>query len=225
MTETIATVVGKNARAVRQAEGLTIEDLVKVARENGLNWSAGRVSHIERGDQVLSVDTLLMVSAVLTEATGEHCGPADLLHTREAVQLSWEPPVTGQGLQDMITGEAHGFDMMLTQRGRETLLRARAGIRDWRRVSEVAGGSLNFGQIQDLVASWTPADDRHREKLGLSSSDYLGWCYRVWGRILSQETERRAPEGATPQKKGRITRELLDELRQKMNEAQPSGDD
>lgn len=225
MTETIATVVGKNARAIRLSAGLTIEGLVQEARKNGLRWSAGRISHIERGDQTLSVDTLLMLANLLTAATDQEVRPVDLLRTDEDVQLSWEPAVTGAGLRKMFTGEDGGFSVLMTPGGSSRVAHMLEAVRaSSARMSAAAGGSLTYGQMEDLSTAASPADRRHAEKLGLDSSEYLGWCYRLWGHPLSQETERRAPAGATPQKKGRITRELLDELRQRIAEDQRHGD-
>lgn len=58
------------------------------------------------------------------------------------------------------------------------------------------------------------ADKRNAKKLGLSEPEFCAWSVRLWRHLMSEETERRAPENATAQKKGRITRELMEEMRE-----------
>lgn len=56
------------------------------------------------------------------------------------------------------------------------------------------------------------ADHRAARRLGMSDSEFRAICDVLWGHPLSIERDRRVPQGATAQKSGRMTRQLMQEV-------------
>lgn len=69
-----------------------------------------------------------------------------------------------------------------------------------------------------LPALVTPGEERLASKLGISAEQLQDWSQQLWGEAIEARRDRLAGEGASPQKKGRVTGKLLDELRQAQEE-------
>jgi transcriptional regulator with XRE-family HTH domain len=74
-TQTLGKVVGANVRRLRQAQDSTLEDLSRVVRGLGYEWSVSRVVAIERGVREPKMATLLILANAL------NCAVRDLLET------------------------------------------------------------------------------------------------------------------------------------------------
>lgn len=221
MPKTIAEVVGENAHAARVEDGHTLADVTRAANTIGVKWSPGRVAHIEAGDRELSVDTLIQLGLALSELTGYQISPKWLLTAESEDEVTLrgnEHAIFGESLNAIIAGDEFELTTSMVVGGQEfaadmvrSATRALTGA--MRRVGEVSGRRVTFGDYKHLQAGIELSDERVMKKLSLDESDYLGLCFSLWGQTLSEEVAALAPEGASPQKKGRISRELLGDLR------------
>lgn len=80
-----------------------------------------------------------------------------------------------------------------------------------------------YGSVSDHVTDdqiWSAleergfTDERAADRLGIGLDEFRGVCIRRWGHVLTAEVDQRAEPGATAQKRGHITRALVDELRE-----------
>lgn len=209
---TIGQVVGANVRDLRREFGLTLSDLSVQLREYGINWSTGRLSDIEVGRGTVSVHVLLSLALALTEANGRVVvPPRGLLDTDDAVVISDELTLQPESFARLVDGKL----------AEVTVGDAVGGVEEFRELLKSMKGKaepgLTRGQMKDGLKSFALADERAAKKLELTKQEMVGASYRRWGRLMSQEVDARAPEGATAQKRGHITRELIAELEQHMD--------
>lgn len=181
---------------------------------------------MERGEGAVTVDLLLFLAYLLTELLGEVVRPADFLRSEDGIEIApratLKPGLAAQALEggggglwtaDLVEGDDH-LD--------EALERVRIRYDGVNEVLRPVGMTPQTAeQLGEAHRAWSLSDERAARKLGLSQGRFTAWSIRLWGRLMSAEAELRSPAGATPQKKGRITRELLAELQ----EAMSHGDD
>lgn len=207
---TIEQIVGRNIRRARERTGLTLSEISKELRGYGISWSTGRLGDIEAGRGTASVQVVVMLALVLSSLGGSVVRPVDLLHAEVPVLIgpghAMRPgpfnELVEQGLPDAEVG-------MFT----DSEVRLRSAFSSMYDALEGIGTVVSLAQAGKAIETFSDADYRNARRLQVDRNAYIGACLRLWGRLLSEETEARAPEGASPQKKGRITRELLGSLR------------
>lgn len=205
-------VIGGNLRSIRAEYELTMDAVARAVREYGQYWSTGRVSDIESGRGAASLEVLVVLAFALSDLTKKSVGPSDLLRTSAGVELGDGFALTGNAFIEVVQGDRGPNDLDVADVvGAEDEMRAlvERGIEALGRY----GHGLTVGQIRGARKEWRDADQRAARKLGLTDEEFMGLCLRVFGRLMSAEAEERAGEGATPQKRGRVTRGLLEELR------------
>lgn len=222
MPITVAQVVGSNLSRIRDEHGLTLEEIARYSHTYGLRWNTARVSRIDRGEGSLNLETVLMLSVILSAMTDQPVSVRDLLETDESVTLAPRSTLKPHGAQILLCGEgATELDSVLEEYG---------GIvaEQSHEVDEIMGayGGIVVPAVPEALSEFeaqkyfvevfhrTLSDERNARTLGLTDAEFSAWSVRLWGHLMSAETEKRAPEDATAQKKGRITRELMDEMRE-----------
>lgn len=220
----IDAVIGRNLAELRQSHGLSQDDVAGAARLFGLRWNSARISRMERGDGAVTVETLLSLCVVMSEATDSPVGMPDLLATTDAIQISPDATVPARNVSMIVSTDPDYWAPEDEPSPPEAPMSAsrpsdiQAIWAAYERI--VSPGPMNLATLNPIVnarRAWSLTDERNARKLGLSDEDFLVWCFRLWGQLMSAETEARAPEGATAQKRGRITRELLAELQDAMD--------
>lgn len=208
---TLAEVVGQNFRAAREEFDLTLSSVSVALQAYGVSWTAGRLANMEAAKFVPNVQHVLLLSSAMTAATGYQVRPCDLLESDGPVAISDSVTLTSEAYADLVSGDLDsltvGHLVDGEQRVREAFENAMKGVGPG-----VSGGNFDAARLR-----YSLADSRAAKKLNLGRNEFIGASLRRWGRLLSEETEMRAPEGATAQKKGRITRELIEELRERMD--------
>lgn len=221
MSISLAQVVGRNVRRLREAHDVKLEDIARSAQALGLRWNTARVSRIDRGEGNITLETALILALILTDVTATNVSLGALLESDEPIELAPRATLTVGTAQALARGDrivtyrdglVEGGEIL--EAGVLPIAQAHESYNEILRpvgVTPERTNALNEGR-----AAWSLADERNARKLGLSDAEFLAWSVRLWGRLMSQETEARAPEGATAQKKGRITRDLMDDLRQQL---------
>lgn len=205
-------VIGGNLRSIRAEHGLTLAGVAQAVREYGQYWSTGRVSDIESGRGSASIEVLVVLAFALSDLTDKPVRTTDLLRSSAGVELGDGFALTGRAFSDVVRDDRGPGDL-----GPEDVVGAEDELREIMARSIEAlgryGRGLTVGQIRGARKDWRDADQRAARKLGLTDEEFMGLCLRVFGRLMSAEAEERAGEGATPQKRGRVTRGLLEKLR------------
>lgn len=207
---TIPQVVGANLRAIRTEHGLTLNDVAKALRSFNLRWSTGRLGDIEAGRGSATVQMVLGLALALSEACDAPISPLRLLHSDSPVVLDGEHlAVKGDAFERLLAGRQHSINLSTDLPGpteQEVLERVfPAGALGQSR-------EPSSGQPAPISLEWDLADSRAAKRLGMSDEAFQALCVSTWGHLLSVEVQQRAEPGASPQKKGRITRELLKAL-------------
>ena len=67
------------------------------------------------------------------------------------------------------------------------------------------------------------ADQRAARKLSITKDEFIDLSLKLWGSLMSERTEELATPADSAQKKGRITRELIEEMRVALEEGKNDG--
>lgn len=243
--KTIPAAVATFVSRVRREHGLTLDQIAGAARSYGASWSASSVSNIERGQASLTLPTLLFLALALGSLMGRPVtlsnllGDADVLtllrDDRHPVKRSWVDGVLNGAAVTLEREERtdapdaesdHGIDEELEEevlrrmrelRGREMTPAEKSGmvaqlLEQSQMPPESSGRTLNKGDAGSL------AEERAAKKLGISIARLRQLALDLWARPLEEESFRRVGPGSTPQARGRVTRVLVEEIRESMKE-------
>jgi transcriptional regulator with XRE-family HTH domain len=205
---TLSGVVGVNARKLRGSA--TADELATTCRNNGLNWGTGRISDLEHGRVSPTLGTLVMLAAALGELRGEPVTLAELVEHDGDIELAKGLALSGAQLQRYLRGEpvevtmadiAASLQKALDEypdklAGLPPALR-RVTLRDEYKVHKESGET----------------EQRVAKSLGVDRWVVDRASALLWKSTISAERDRRAGPDASNQARGRITRELRDELR------------
>jgi len=218
-TKTVAQVVGENARKFRKEHGLTLEQVSRSTRTHGLKWSTGRVADMENGAISPTIPTLVALAAALEELAGAYpLSPDDavtmhdLLATDQWVEITPTIRLKGSAFARIIGGGSAGITLDDSRTDAEISAFA-AGISS-RVKADMANAApgVRIGDVRQAMAGTGLADERAARRLGLSVWAVTSWAVKLWGHSLTAERDRVLGEGASPQKRGRLTRELVEQI-------------
>lgn len=189
----LAQVIGENVRRLRGDKRM--DDVAREARNLGLNWATSRVSAIEDGRFKPTLDTLVVLAVAVGRATiGTPLELEQLIQTDRRIEIT--------GMFSMTPGN---------------LARWVAGAET---VKVHPGPDVSYEQLSTSVRahlsnmrSFSEAENRAAKDLGLNPRQFIQAAHRLWGRSFTEERDSRAGTDPSPQKLGRITRVLKDEMR------------
>lgn len=208
----LASVVGKNARTLRG--DLSGDRLANAARKHGLNWGTGRIADLEAGRVSPTLPTLISLALALGDVRGQPVKLADLLHHDGFVTVSGDLVLSGEALTHFVSGWPVHRLLRYLPGGAEKIASLIERVDDSR-----AQMKLSFVDVVDKRLSGDiyqrsgEAEERAARALDIDTYDLAIAAAYLWGRSLSDERDRRAGSSATAQKRGRITRQLYDELK------------
>lgn len=243
--QTIPSAVGAFVTRVRREHGLTLDQIAGAARSYGAGWSASSVRNIERGQASLTLPTLLLLALALGHLMGRPLKLSDLLGDSEVLALaadnqypvdrSWidstlrgEEVTVGEGTQaDALDAEhddgvEEGLEdevlrTLREMRGRKLTREQRHGHLD-QLVEQAQMPPEPNRRLRDRRPAASLAEERAAKKLGISAAHLRQLAHDLWARPLEDESSRRAGPDSTPQARGRVTRVLVDEMRESLKE-------
>lgn len=226
--EKLATVVGRQAKKIRVDAGWTLEDIARWARRRGLKWSTARVVEFENGKIPLTLGTLLIVCEALsgtkTPIDTRTVKLSDLIPESGVVQLNADFSTDAALVKGILAGQ----DVQLygTAEVDELLEEQTKALSMVNAAMDLAPKNSNRLMLR-IEHQHGLAEKRLAKSLGLSSVELVACEASLWGQSMSAERAQRADEDATPQKLGRITRELKSEIQDylKSKRGSLSGDD
>lgn len=214
--QSLPQVVGRNARRFRGDH--TLENVATYARDLGAKWSSGSVSAIESGRSKCTVETLATLSMALT-ALRQFDGGAqdsvtitDLLQTEEEILITQTYSVTSGQLLEWLGGEGPGnafLDM-------EKVTRNLDAYAEFLKSLNLPPNSAKFFMIHSNEMPETPGDVRLAKKAGIHVDELRAWAFHLWEKSFENHRDEIAGPDSTPQKKGRVSRELLGQIQEAM---------
>lgn len=225
-TKTLAQVVGENVKRLRGNKSM--ETIAHTGHYYGLSWSAGSISAIEKGDFKVTIETLLALTAVLGYGEiREDNPPPSSWHTNQAISLH-ELLKTDSLIE--ITEEAVTTSSELTKWLEGKALHAQPNP-SWVRqlfapVNTPHTGkdlqlnlppSVDYSTRPPWSSPTTPGEERAAKSANIHVYELMAWSEFLWGTRFETKRDQEAGEGATPQKKGRITRTLVAQIQEAMN--------
>lgn len=211
--QTLATVIGKNARRLRTQAGLTLDQVAVAARQRGLKWSESRVADFEAGKVAPSLATLIGLCLALADIGCKATLPA-LVASEQPVQVSESLLVYEDDLLMLLTGRRRPASPGPSGGGGPNAMARPSGhgtTPKWRGETLLAENAPS-PETPDLLASSGATEARVRKSLNISPDRLAQLSIALWGRSFSEERDRRARRGANAQARGQVSRRMLTEL-------------
>lgn len=199
-----------------------------------MTWTTTSVRNFEAGKFALTLQNLTALALVLGELTGERFKLVDLF--ARAMDLGegfpQRLPVEDVGylrrewLEQVLNGGEVWADVTSHVKGaeyRDSLL-AEAPAMLKRAAASIPQG-MDFDDLREASQrESTLAERRAAVKLDTSAPTVTMWAQHLWGHSLDEEAADRAGVGASPQRRGFMTRELVAEIAEAV-EGNASGND
>lgn len=237
---TLPQVIGDNVKRIRGNH--TLEELANAGRSYGATWSSGSLSAIERGDFKETIETITLLTLALGQlkqnelnhgdlntddfsedflrsTIGGGITIRDLLATDQVITLGGHPALTPDSLIDFLGGGSI-YD-----------LRGSPAFSSWEmqqlmqayEEQKVLFKSLKFPKYHleflvkiETFGAITETERRLATKSQIDPWELRAWSVHLWGNSIEHQRNEVAGRDATPQKKGRVTRELLNEIENSM---------
>lgn len=205
-------IVYETMQSIRKRYGLTLDNICAAAHKYGTTWTPGFLNGMRRNRSAASLPNLLVLCKCLSDLTGEQILLSDLFDGKELVDLDNGAKIRQSELRKALNGRSYHIDTV------SVLEAATAAL-----ISEIPD---LMKQLSDTIittaqnvygsrfASHAPtlSESRAAKRLGLSPAATAGLCLLEYGDFLDDVTERLAGENATPQLRGRRTREVSERL-------------
>lgn len=224
-TPDLGRVVGANAKRIRTAHGVTMEEMSTASRDVGVRWTVQRVAGLEKGTRVPTVATLFELALVLAKVTDTEVALGDLVAHDGYLRLTDALRVSGEATERAFRGGPVAFapDDLAPDFSNhesdwsETDWVRSVGYADREQMGQELGIDPNdIQQVWQLVDLATSLDQRTAKNLGVDLVQLAALSLRLWGRSISDERTARAQERGVEgvNALGNVTKELVAELRQ-----------
>lgn len=217
----LAQVVGANAKRLRaEATGSAV---ARAAKKHGLNWGTGRIADLEAGRVSPTLSVLVAFAAALGDVKERPVALPELVEHDGFIALTSDLAVTGDALVRFLNGDPVELTVSDIPGGLEAMSSAfaRAFEHFDRQNQYLDAHHPKLNNLTRLIPAsvWEEvamhsgeAEDRAAKTLGVERFVLDHASAALWGKSLSQERDARAA-GESAQKRGRVTRSLLNEIR------------
>ena len=217
----------------RHDHGLTLSGIADAARKYGANWRAANISRMEAGgNSIDALPTLLILFAVLNDLTGDDLKLSTPFanEVQRVEKGAAAPRLSMNGDYDVAP-----YEIYRSLKDRPVKLSSSASLTVTGNDGKNSVGvifpdtmmhSQEDGHDTPINRHYPPTSAEKRlanrlikEQQVLALDDYTvaAICDLLYGHSLDEEAAKRAGEGATPQKRGRVTRVLAGEILNMIN--------
>lgn len=209
--------VGRFLKQYRTDHGLTMDDVATASQRYGSGWSSGTISQMEHGgSKADSLPVLLMLVQSLNDLTHDTLTVAGLFKRT----AEWNLPIT---ITDAVTMSPGELAESLTV-GDVPLMPniTDAGMRHMEIFTQDVRSGLIPSSKHTRLFPPTPlrvstiiptaSEARAANKIHRDPLEFAVWCRHLYGRSMDEEAASRAGKGATPQKRGRYSRQIIQEV-------------
>jgi transcriptional regulator with XRE-family HTH domain len=208
--EPVAVVAGRGARMIRTEAGLTLEEVAKCAKYYGLPWTGSRVAAFESGHVSPTITTFLVVAVVLETLTEKPVALGDLFVGDGRVMLTDTLSIPVPVVKASLEGAAVDVQLEDMKGAREWLVDAL--VRGTKQLRDLKV-KVDHGKLEAVLSEMRESDLKAARTIGADRINAAAGMAKLWGRTFVAERDSRAGPGANAQKKGRVSRELLEELK------------
>jgi len=214
--------VAANLRRLRNVTSAEPEDVVRAARQFGLEWTASWYTAAERGQKPLSAEHLLALPPVLTAAFSYRVSLADLLLGDGSLHLG--QPVEGTTislhyLRELVTAEPFRRSFLddLEAPAVDDAPVALAAAEKMREIVRANLGDVDVRHLAVAEAGAGADEAKLAKKLGVTEIVVIAAAASLWGRSLTEEMEAQLnPEEGDPPSATVVRRKLTNALKQKL---------
>ena len=218
--------IGANAKELRKGANLTLDQIAAATRARGLKWSESRVADFEAGKVSPNLETLATVCLALFDAGCSGATLASLIaRDRVVIEINDELVLSSEDLVSLLSGPLVKIrSVRLAQSGDAEALSDLITDPGERRIAEYYVDKVRLSTLNSVWKASGATEERMRKALGISLMLLANLSAALWRRTFSQERDRRAGEGASPQRRGRISRDMQIELSHAIEAAQSGND-
>ena len=221
--QTIREVVGENVRRIRDEAGARQDDVAMAARGVGLSWTRSKIAALERGEKALDLAEAVLLAEAMGRVSGRPVGVADLLAGDGDVRLSRVRVLHRTSLRRFLDGDPVKVLVGDIPGGPERMREALAKLPAmFKRMELLAGPDVDMETIEHAETAVGEAEERAGRTLGVHKMDVVWLSVGLWDRTLSEERDHRVgddvPLKSRSAKRGRVTRQLVEELRVRLEE-------
>lgn len=226
---TIALIVGERCKRLRTSAQVTMESFAATARDYGLKWNTGRVGDFEAGRVSPTLPTLYALTAALSHALRRPVHMYELVHDYDqdyggpgagmrTVQINDMISVPDYSVAQSLRGEPVRFAPRLKESQEQNVEGARIAF------LTIDLAEDDAATVLDLYRGSGLTEQRIARDLGVDVATIVVTAYRLWGTGFVAERDRIAGDEASPQSRGRVSRDLKAQL-QAAIEADRNGND
>ena len=209
--------------SMRAAKGLTLDQIAPEARRYGATWTPGFISGMKRNASAASLFNMLILVKSLESLTGESLVLSDLFPGEGDIKLDGGASISREELRKALNG--NHFELLgvppkkmsddpVIQQINQSLLNSIPSI--MAKVSEyLVSTALNGpNEIRNKMVRHSPtlSEQRAANKVNITAPAFAAICLLKYGHFLDDETSQRAGRNASPQKRGRETRGVIEEI-------------
>ncbi|MEE8701787.1 hypothetical protein [Bifidobacterium crudilactis] len=202
----------------RDAYDLTLDQIATETRSFGTAWSVGFISGIGKANTSAALQNLIVLVRSVNSLTGEHNSLSSVFHGNGDIELNEYLTVTRKELRKMLEGNSIEVTAPTKFSEDRNITRLSENLLD-EIPSMVKSLSENlFTMLSDsdrkTVEEHEPtlAERRASKKLSLTPVTVAAACQIKYGAFLDEEAVKRAGTSSSPQKRGRETRKIIEEL-------------
>lgn len=222
--------LGRRLKEIRHERGLTLDDIATASQHFGTNWTSATISSMERGgSNIARLDVLMILTEAVTftddngdvapmvladwfSIWGKEDGQDVVIAENDTISLNDELSTSRNNVAAALEGQPPTlFPLIGTKEQREELHRA-VDMKD-----TTSTDTENRPHIPDRLRGnahvATLSEQRAAIKFGLSPELFACVVKMRYGHYLDEEVAKRAGADASPQKRGRVTRKIFEELR------------
>lgn len=182
-------------------------DLAAIASQYGEVWDAGSIGKIESGKYKATIQLLGILSMSLSELTRTDIRINELLKSGRAVNINELVVALPDELLDFLADRTRFTGRKLVSPSTNFEAALEIEFRDHPEPIEIEPAARVYQAL-------TPGDRRIAREMSLSVEALAVWCQLLWRRTFTAERDSRAGATASAQKRGRVSRELKQELRE-----------
>ena len=213
---------------MRKANNLTLDRIARASQRWGVHWNTSSIKSFEEGRASITLTNLLVLVATINGLTNSTDGLSDVFKGDEYIELTdgrdgvtqssnWMRQILQGASVAFLVSEMPEADRKIVhdavtdfiEHGAENMANAFKDFPDDFEVLE---------QLHDTGHSPSLAEQRAGKKLDIKPDAVAAWSIALYGRSLDEESERRAGTGASAQKRGRMTREIIAEIANALTE-------
>ncbi len=207
--------VGNFLYLYRRKNYLTLEQISDASQRYGSGWSGATIGSMERGgSRADSLANILILLSSLNDLAEEGYGAGGLTLS-SIFKYSGGVDITDNLLvpEEDIVSILDGSEVALPSGYREAARERDVFYSEHAKYEHISGDGYEEMRVSAGGRGPTSAEKRVADKLGWASLKVAAICQIMYGHSLDEEASNRAGVGASPQKRGRATRSITNEIK------------